>query len=176
MDSKFNSWIFNIRERFEQDTYRVFYRYTQLIQFKSNTIPRRIFLLRCRKNKTTPRFILDKMVILNSLYEQRHSYEYEINKMKNEFCQKILNMEIALCYKHIKNINKQLSECENDMTTRTSINFATTFMKYQDRRLAKLIKRKGRTLNNKFMRLFQKQHPTPDFIYDENCCVNLKRR
>lgn len=91
--------------------------------FKRDVICLRIFLLRCRKEKVMPRFILDKMKILNSIYEQRHKFGQEIDKMKTLFCQKILNMEIAICYSHIHNINQQISQCEMDMEAATTKTF-----------------------------------------------------
>lgn len=96
--------------------------------------------------------------------------------MKDEFCKKILNKEIAICSWHAQNIDQQISECQLNMTSSTNADFTKLFIKHQDIRLAKLIKMKSATLNKKFIRLFQRQRPEPDFIYDEDSCVNLTKK
>lgn len=94
--------------------------------------------------------------------------------MKSSVCHKILNMEIAICNQRIESIDEQMKECAEEIESTTT--FKTNFVRQQEQRLGKLLINNGRKLKKKFDKLFDEQHPTPDFVYDENNCVNLTRK
>lgn len=88
-------------------------------------------------------------------------------------CRDILNMEISICEWQIRQIDKERSTLLHEILATMPTHIANVFIKTQNDKLNNMLNQNKARCTAKFNKRFDAQHPIPDFVYDEECVVNL---
>lgn len=81
--------------------------YDKLAQQKA----RLVFLLKCRRHKLNPRFIMDKVNHLLKNYNRvSGTIKHQVKSVMNNLKSKLLNIEISICNSDIEKLKRQIEE------------------------------------------------------------------
>lgn len=128
----------------------------RIISHLANNKSRQVFLLKCRRQNITPRFILDKVDHLLSGYRSNQWFAPNDIDVVNRFlCQKLLNMEIGACCQQIDQQQRLVGD-------------TTDLPQYHNG-----LWTQNQHLNRKFKRLLAEQTHLDDVFYDDTFIKNF---
>lgn len=126
-----------------------------IIRFAKNK-SRQVFLLKCRRQKITPRFISDKIQHLLTHYTSNQFFaQNDVSAVNNFLQNKLLSMEIGACCRQICERQHQWSIPPDDVT------------------YTRALHQQNAKLNAKFQHLLATQHHLAHVSYDETFVKNF---
>lgn len=147
--------------------------YEWVIDHISNYKARRIFLLKCQRERITPRYVQHKALVFNSLKHQDHPFRRKVERQQIQFERMFLNTEIDItCWlidSHFKILNTLATKLRAHIEPPTFNNF----MASQEHKAKHQIETHKTRLSNKLNNLRWEQKSVPDIWFDEKCIVNL---
>jgi GIY-YIG catalytic domain len=170
---RFNSYI---RQEFGETAVKHVLSYENGLAVSTKFTQRRDFLFRCRDDKITPTFILDKVNNLFSGLEQQQNgqqYPIKIKREKDKICKRILNLEIKICCWTLRKSLRELETSKNSLKHTLPINIYDRFIRSQSDRAQNIERTSRDRLIKKHQDLLNNQPTKVDVYYDESCVVNL---
>lgn len=154
-----NNFYLSIRTNYGRAVETNLKRYAMINRKITGEVPKRTYLLRCRKARTIPKHINDRMNSLRLLYPKEHPLNYKINNCINNIARKLLNLEIKISCHNIKlhqreqqNIIQPLKDSSGQNITDNTIE---EYIEYQNKFLKKTIRLNNTKLNQKYKKLTQ---------------------
>jgi Reverse transcriptase (RNA-dependent DNA polymerase) len=173
--SRHNSFFEEMKTSFGEEVYEILILYADTITLLAKTIPRKVFLQRCKREEIIPRFIMDKNTVFESLYDQLENdgFVQQINNLKHNFQIKFLNIEISICFDKLKKLYQKSDDLRFQLFRRIPFEILDRFLYTQDQKFDRIFQNDSKGLIKKFDALLLAQGVINDIAYDESCFVNL---
>jgi hypothetical protein len=146
---------------------------TEKLHTKSSKTKERLtFLIKCRKNKIIPKFLLTKT---NKMFKHINNrpHPYNFDNFREKIKKKFLDIEIKITAYTVRKTNKQIVRNMNNLKNILPHNTYDSFHNCQRKKSDNISKRTKFTLENKFQNLIDQQPSEADVIYDEQNIINL---
>lgn len=163
----------NVEADFGQIAVNKLKQYSSVNKKLAKELPRRHFLLKCRKFDVIPEYLYNKRNYFSNLNIHHHPYEYKIHKTIKSVERKYLNWEITIVNYIIRTMEKQIRNLESEIKTAISPFYSAQFLSSQTGKFYNIRNFKIRTLKHKFIKILNKQKTHRDFHFDEKCVINL---
>lgn len=173
-DTPYNNGFYDfIKNNWDENTYSLVKDYTKKIVSLANFTTRRVFLLKHRSARKTPKFILDKASSFDPLKNFNHPFYKDVNKFEGEFYKKFLDLEIKICDWLVHNTEKSTELIRSDLSRALPTDIFDFFMISQQQKLSNIKNKNSERLDKKFNRNVNIDQEKPDFWIDEKCFHNL---
>lgn len=133
---------------------------------------RLVFLLKCRRQEISPRFIKNKTSHLLQQYDSSDTpkqVKKQVDSLSNHIAKSILNIEIALCVKTINSIESHIGAAESPLSKNTEENIDENCQHVYTTELVSC----NQQLNGKLQALLKQQPHLEDIKYDPTFIKNL---
>lgn len=135
---------------------------------------RLVFLLKCRRQSLTPRFIMNRVSHLLEKYEKAPTQiKKQADALSHNLKQSILNMEISLCHTQIDVLLQTIFKDEEILHSNLGIKTSASIIEENEKLYKAELTTSNRNLDNKFKKLQQTQDHMEDVKFDDSFLKNL---
>ncbi|XP_044766200.1 uncharacterized protein LOC123322322 [Coccinella septempunctata] len=133
---------------------------------------RRIFLLRCRRERIFPNHIIHNINQIYSLEVEEHPFRNKIGKILSRFRNSILNVEIKITIWNLRKTNQRLRESDAFLANLISPSLVSSLRSFARKTLDRVLLETKENNVKKLDNLLRTQKPTVNLVTSDNYIRN----